>query len=72
MQNTRKVILFAFVICLFFIAFLSSATHLSGAYDANPVIKASVPSVGFLHIANFLFWFVLFLVPSWGEDKPIV
>ena len=69
MLSAKKVILFTGVTCLFLIAVLTSAAHLAAAYDVNPIVKASVPSAGFLQIANFLFWFVLFLVPSWGEEE---
>ena len=54
--------------CYFMISYLSS-NYLINIYGANMLAGASFPSSGFLVISTHLFWFVLFMIPSYSFQR---
>lgn len=69
MFNFKSVSWLVAIVTLFCLANWLSASYLTEVYHNNAVIRASIPSVGMLKLAVFLFWFVLFLIPSWDWKK---
>jgi len=57
-----------FVVVLFCLGIWGSVSYISELYNSSAAIRISVPSQEMLYLLVFLFWFVLFLIPSWDKD----
>lgn len=69
MSYAKPLLLLAFVLTMFAAGYWSSVTYLTGVHEASATMRASIPSTGMLNIMIFLFWFILFLIPSWGTAE---
>lgn len=69
MYRTKTLARVLSIFTLFCLSIWGSATFLTGVYERSPSIQASIPSIGMLYLGIFLFWFVLFLIPSWDNTE---
>lgn len=68
MSSAKSLLWSLFVVGLFCLGIWGSSSYVSGLYDSSAAIRVSVPSEEMLYLLVFLFWFVLFLIPSWDKD----
>jgi len=72
MSLAKSLLWSLFVVGLFCLGVWGSASYVSELYQTSASIRISVPSKEMLYLSVFLFWFVLFLIPSWDKDPDSV